>query len=32
MDDWVVINWAWETDERGMPLKKIDKEQIPSGA
>ena len=29
--DWVVINWAWETDERGMPRKERTKEQIPSG-
>ena len=31
IDDWVVISWAWETDERGMPRKERTKEQIPSG-
>lgn len=20
IDDWVVVNWAWETDERGNPI------------
>ena len=32
IDDWVVINCAWATDEWGRPRKERTKEQIPSGA
>ena len=31
INDWVVVNWAWETDERGMPETTRTKKQIPNG-